>query len=152
MSRLKLHAVDHPPAAPRVGGEGVRDGVAGNGHAVHCRPSYERLFVGCILHDMDRRIYYQWDGVSLRLIRAEGITTSPNTSVTVRQPDADQVPWGVWVNGERSPNTYVIVNGQVLTVAHPSGVPILCHSISADAPIWDQHEARGGGTPVRAFL
>ena len=101
---------------------------------------------------MTRRIYFHWDGVNLRLIRTEGFTTSPNANVTVREPDADQVPWGVWVNGERSPDTWVMVNGQVLTVIHPSGVPILCHSMTREAPVWDQHEVRGGGEPVLVFL
>ncbi len=101
---------------------------------------------------MTRRIYFHWDGVNLRLIRTEGFTSSPNTTVTVREPDADQVPWGVWVNGERSPDSWVIVNGQVLTVAHPTGVPILCHSLSQDAPVWDQHEQRGGGRSVASLL
>jgi hypothetical protein len=101
---------------------------------------------------MTRRIYFHWDGINLRLIRTEGFATSPNATVTVRDPDADQVLWGVWVNGHRSPDTYVIVNGQVLMVAHPSGVPILCHSIAEDAPVWVQHELRGGGHPVASLL
>lgn len=99
-----------------------------------------------------RRIYFQWDGVNLRLFRTEGFRTSPNAEITVREPDADQVPWGVWVNGERSPNTWVIVNGVPLAVAHPSGVPILCRSAAEDWPVWDQHEARGGRESVLAFL
>ena len=99
-----------------------------------------------------RRIYFHWDGVNLRLIRTEGFTSTTNTAVTTREPDADQVLWGVRVNGERSYDTWVIVNGQPLTVAHPSGVPILCHSMPNDAPIWDQHEQRGGGRSVASFL
>jgi hypothetical protein len=79
---------------------------------------------------MTRRIFFHWDGVNLRLIRTEGFTSTPNTTVTIREPDTDQVPWGVWVNGERSYDTWVIVNGHVLTVAHQRDVPILCHSMS----------------------
>src|ERR1700722_4294864 len=97
---------------------------------------------------MTRRIYFAWDGVNLRLIRTEGFTASPNVAVTVREPDADQIPWGGWVNGERSHDTWVIVNGQPLA-GRATGV--LCRSMSDDVPVWDQHEARGGGLPVLAY-
>lgn len=98
---------------------------------------------------MTRRIFFHWDGVNLRLMRAEGFATAPN-AVTLREPDPDQIPWGVWVNGERSYDTWVLVNGQPLFADHSGH--ILCHSMSTDVPVWDQHEARGGGRPVLAFL
>jgi len=98
---------------------------------------------------MTRRVFFHWDGVYLSLIRTEGFTPGPGAEITVREPDADQIPWGVWVNGERSHDTWVLVNGQALA-ARSNGV--LCRSMSDDVPAWDQHEERGGGRPVLAYL
>jgi hypothetical protein len=104
------------------------------------------------LQRMTRRVWFYWDSVNLRVTKTEG-SVSASTKITVRPPDADQVPWGVWVNGERSPDTWVLVNGVLLTIAHATGVPVHCHSpIAKDWPVWDQHETRGGGQPITALL
>jgi hypothetical protein len=100
---------------------------------------------------MTRRVWLYWDGFKLTITKTEG-EVNAQASVTVRPPDVDQIPWGVWINGQRSPGTWVLVNGAPLAVAHASGVPILCHSIDADAPVWDQHEARGGGQSISSLL
>ena len=84
---------------------------------------------------MTRRFWYTGDGLGgFRLTKWEG--GSSHSVVTVRHADEDMLFDGVWVDGERSFDTYVIVNG---LVAYHSPVS------NVGGSSFELHEQRGGG-------
>ena len=89
---------------------------------------------------MEQRFWFTSCGSGCRLTKSEPLTAS-NAKVTVRATDPDQPSgWdGVWVDGERSYDTYVIIDGWV---TYHAPAQYLAEQV------FDQHEERGGGRSI----
>lgn len=84
---------------------------------------------------MTRRVYLTTDGAGGYMLRGEP-PLPPNAKVTVRPAQDVCVFDGVWVDGQRSYDTYVLIDGVVRYHAPPQGL--------ADVN-FDWHEQAGGG-------
>ncbi len=76
------------------------------------------------------------EGGQLTVTKTEPVSIGLNVAVAVRSGDGEAVSDGVWLNGERSFGTSVIVDGAVRF--HSSAE-------SAAGESFERHEAAGGG-------
>ena len=85
---------------------------------------------------MEKKVWLSSVGESLEVTKTEPVSIGLNVSVAVR-PCGSDIPFdGVWLNGERSYDTHVLIDGQ----------PKYHTPVEADAdPSFDLHEAAGGG-------
>jgi hypothetical protein len=87
---------------------------------------------------MTKRLWFTTDAAGTpRLTKADGATLA--ATVTVRAADEVVFLDGVWVDGERSYDTYVIVDDCVRYDSPPRSMGLR---------IFELHEARGGGSAV----
>jgi hypothetical protein len=85
---------------------------------------------------MTKRIWLTSVGTDFQVRKTEPTSVGLNVAVMVRAAGAD-IPFdGIWLNGERSYDTYVIIDGEVKY-----------HSVSESAAgdTFELHEAAGGG-------
>ncbi len=85
---------------------------------------------------MAKRVWLISVGTDLEVTKTEPVGIGLNVAVTVQGGGGDIVFDGVWLNGERSYDTYVIVDGEV---RYHSPVE------SAAGQTFELHEAAGGG-------
>lgn len=85
---------------------------------------------------MTKRVWLTSVGTDFEVTKTEPVGIGLNVAVTVRAGEG-AIPFdGVWLNGRRSYDTYVIVDGEV---QYHSPVE------SAAVQIFELHEAAGGG-------
>ncbi|HEX4126026.1 MAG TPA: hypothetical protein VHX67_00460 [Acidimicrobiales bacterium] len=85
---------------------------------------------------MTKRVWLTTAGTEFEVTKTEPMSIGLNVAVTVRAADGAVPSDGVWLNGERSFDTYVIVDG-VVRFHSPEE--------SAAAQSFELHEAAGGG-------
>jgi hypothetical protein len=61
---------------------------------------------------MEKRVWLTIVGTDFEVTKTEPVSTGLNVEVTVRAGEGILLNW-VWLNGERSYDTYVIVDGEV---------------------------------------
>jgi hypothetical protein len=85
---------------------------------------------------MEKRVWLTSAGTEFEVTKTEPMSIGLNVAVTVR-PGGEAIPSdGVWLNGERSYDTYVIIDGDV---RYHSPIE------SAAGQTFELHEAAGGG-------
>jgi hypothetical protein len=85
---------------------------------------------------MTKRVWLTSVGTDFEVTKTEPTSVGLNVAVTVRAADED-IPFdGIWLNGERSFDTYVIIDGEV---KYHSAME------SAAEHAFELHEAAGGG-------
>jgi hypothetical protein len=85
---------------------------------------------------MEKRVWLASVGDGLEVTKTEPTSIGLNVAVTVRAGDGS-IPYdGVWLNGERSYDTYVMIDGEA---RYHSAI----ESVAGQA--FDMHEAAGGG-------
>ena len=84
---------------------------------------------------MEKRVWLTTVGAEFEVTKTEPMSIGLNVEVTVRAGEGD-LDDGVWLNGERSYDTYVIVDDEV---RYHSPVD------SVAGETFDQHEGAGGG-------
>ena len=85
---------------------------------------------------MEKKVWLTSIGESLAVTKTEPVSIGLNVAVTVRAGDG-AIPYdGVWLNGERSYDTYVMIDGE--TRYHSA-----IESVAGQA--FEMHEAAGGG-------
>jgi hypothetical protein len=84
---------------------------------------------------MEKRVWLTAVGTEFEVTKTEPMSIGLNVEVTVRAGDGVGLD-GVWLNGVRSFETYVMVEGQL---RYQSPVE------SVGDHIFEQHEAAGGG-------
>jgi hypothetical protein len=84
---------------------------------------------------MEKRVWVTSVGAEFEVTKTEPVSIGLNVEVTVRAGEGVLLD-GVWLNGERSYDTYVIVDGEVRY-----------HSAaeSASGQTFELHETSGGG-------
>jgi hypothetical protein len=85
---------------------------------------------------MEKRVWLTSGGTELEVTKTEPVSIGLNVAVTVRAADGAIAFDGVWLNGERSYDTYVVVDGNV---RYHSPVE------SVARQTFELHEAAGGG-------
>jgi hypothetical protein len=88
---------------------------------------------------MTKTVWLTAVGVDLEVTKTEPVSIGLNVAVTMRAGGGAIVFDGVWLNGERSYDTYVIINGDV---RYHSPVE------SSAGQTFELHEAAGGGRPL----
>ncbi len=83
----------------------------------------------------EKRVWLTSVGTEFEVTKTEPVSIGLNVEVTVRAGEGILLD-GVWLNGKRSYDTYVIVDGEV---RYHSPVEWVA------APTFGQHEAAGGG-------
>jgi hypothetical protein len=84
---------------------------------------------------MTKRVWLTAVGTEFEVTKTEPVSIGLNVEVTVRAGEGIVLD-GVWLNGERSYDTYVIVNGEVQYHSPDEMVAV---------PTFEAHEAAGGG-------
>jgi hypothetical protein len=84
---------------------------------------------------VEKRVWLTTAGTEFEVTKTEPVSIGLNVEVTVRAGDGVLLD-GVWLNGERSYDTYIIVDGE--TRYHSPAE-------SKAASTFEQHEAAGGG-------
>jgi hypothetical protein len=87
---------------------------------------------------MGKRVWLTTLGNDLEVTKTEPVSIGLNVAVTVR-PGEGALLDGVWLNGQRSFDTYVIVDGVVRYHSPPEPVA---------EQTFAQHEAHGGGVTL----
>jgi hypothetical protein len=83
-----------------------------------------------------KKVWITSVGTDLQVTKTEPTSVGLNVAVTVRAADG-AIPFdGVWLNGERSYDTFIIIDGDV---KYQSPVE------SAAGQTFERHEAEGGG-------
>jgi hypothetical protein len=85
---------------------------------------------------MTKRVCLTSVGAEFEVTKTEPTSIGLNVAVTVRPADAAIPCDGVWLNGERSYDTYIVIDGD-----EKYHSPIE----SAAGRVFDLHEAAGGG-------
>jgi hypothetical protein len=85
---------------------------------------------------MEKRVWLTSAGDELNVSKTEPVSIGLNVAVTVRAGDGTIASDGVWLNGERSYDTYVMVDGDVRFHSPAE---------SAAGETFELHEAAGGG-------
>ena len=85
---------------------------------------------------MTKTVWLTSVGTGLEVTKTDPISIGLNVAVTVRAAEGAIMLDGVWLNGERSYDTYVIVDGNV---RYHSPVQ------SVAGQTFELHEAAGGG-------
>ena len=85
---------------------------------------------------MTKRVWLTSVGTDFEVTKTEPVSIGLNVAVTVRAGEGASFFDGVWLNGERSYDTYVIVDGEV---RYHSPVE------SVTGQTFELHEAAGGG-------
>jgi len=88
---------------------------------------------------MTKRVWLTAVGDDFEVTKTEPMSIGLNVAVAVRGADGSIPSDGVWLNGERSYDTYVIVDSEV---RYHSPIE------SADGQAFERHEAAGGGQPL----
>jgi hypothetical protein len=85
---------------------------------------------------MTKRVWLTSVGTDLQVTKTEPTSVGLNVAVTVRAADGDIPLDGIWLNGERSYDTDIIIDGDVRY-----------HSAAESAAehAFELHEAAGGG-------
>jgi len=85
---------------------------------------------------MTKRVWLTSVGTDFEVTKTEPTSVGLNVAVTVRAADGTNGSDGVWLNGERSYDTYIVIDGEVKY-----------HSpTESDAGrTFELHEAAGGG-------
>jgi hypothetical protein len=84
---------------------------------------------------MEKRVWLTSVGTEFEVTKTEPVSIGLNVEVTVRAGEGVLLD-GVWLNGERSYDTYVIVDGEVRYHSPVEWVAI---------PTYEHHETAGGG-------
>jgi hypothetical protein len=85
---------------------------------------------------MTKRVWINSIGTEFEVTKTEPTSVGLNVAVTVRAADGT-IPFdGVWLNGERSYDTFIIIDGDV---KYQSPIE------SAAGQTFELHEAAGGG-------
>lgn len=84
---------------------------------------------------MVKRVWLTTVGTDFEVTKTEPVSIGLNVEVTARAGDGIVLD-GVWLNGERSYDTYIIVDGEV---RFHSPVEMVA------GPTFETHEAAGGG-------
>lgn len=88
---------------------------------------------------MEKRVWLTSVGDGLQVTKTEPVSIGLNVEVMVRRSEGP-IPFdGVWLNGERSYDTYVLVDG---VAAYHSPTEGLAERS------FEMHEAAGGGRPL----
>jgi hypothetical protein len=87
---------------------------------------------------MTKRVWLTTVGADFKVTKTEPVSIGLNVAVTVRGGDGI-LPDGVWLNGERSYDTFVILDG---VVTYHSPVE------SAAGQTFEFHDAAGGGNTL----
>jgi hypothetical protein len=85
---------------------------------------------------MTKTVWLTSDGTQLKVTKTDPVSIGLNVAVTVRAASETIMFDGVWLNGERSYDTSVVVDGDV---QYQSPVE------SAAGQTFELHEAAGGG-------
>jgi hypothetical protein len=85
---------------------------------------------------VEKKVWLTSDGGQLTVTKTEPVSIGLNVAVAVRSGDGEDVCDGVWLNGERSFDTSVMVDGDVRF--HSSA-----ESVAEES--FERHEAAGGG-------
>jgi hypothetical protein len=85
---------------------------------------------------MTKRVWLTTIGTAREVTKTEPVSIGLNVAVTVRAGEGVIMFDGVWLNGERSYDTYVLLDGEVRFHS-----PVE----SAAGQTFDLHEAAGGG-------
>jgi hypothetical protein len=85
---------------------------------------------------MTKRVWLTSVGTDFEVTKTEPTSVGLNVAVMVRAADATTPFDGVWLNGERSYDTYVIIDGDV---KYHSPIE------SGAGQTFELHEASGGG-------
>ena len=85
---------------------------------------------------MTKTVWLTAVGADFEVTKTDPVSIGLNVAVTVRAGGGDIVFDGVWLNGERSYDTYVIIDGDV---RYHSPIE------SAAGQTFELHEAAGGG-------
>lgn len=88
---------------------------------------------------MTKRVWLTTVGTDFVVTKTEPVSIGLNVAVTVRGPAGDTGLDGVWLNDERSYDTFVIVDGEVRYYSPRA-------SIAGQA--FELYEAAGGGHPL----
>ena len=88
---------------------------------------------------MTTRLWYTSDGTGGYKLTKNEPSGDLKVTVSIRPPDADQMWPGVWINGDRSYDTYVLRDGVVYVHSPVRQV---------GETTFDLHEQRGGGSSV----
>jgi hypothetical protein len=85
---------------------------------------------------MTKKVWLTAVGTDFEVTKTEPTSIGLNVAVTVRAADGN-IPFdGVWLNGERSYDTYVIIDGDMRYHSPDE---------SAEGQTFELHEAAGGG-------
>jgi hypothetical protein len=85
---------------------------------------------------MTKRVWLTSVGTHFEVTKTEPTSVGLNVAVMVRPAGEDIALDGIWLNGERSYDTYIIVDGEVKY--HTAGESDAGHA-------FELHEAAGGG-------
>jgi hypothetical protein len=86
---------------------------------------------------MEKRVELTSNGSDLAVTKTEPVSIGLNVAVTVRAADGGAAFDGVWLNGERSYDTYVLIDGDVRYHSPVESEPA--------QQTFELHEAAGGG-------
>lgn len=96
----------------------------------------QALRTGITLESMEKRVWLSSSGSDLAVTKTEPVSIGLNVSVSVRPGDEAIASDGVWLNGERSYDTTILIDGDV---RYHSPLE------SAQDRTFELHEAAGGG-------
>lgn len=85
---------------------------------------------------MAKRVWLTSDGTELEVTKTEPVSIGLNVAVSVRAGGGSVMDDGVWLNGVRSYDTYVVIDGDVRYHSPAESVA---------GEIFELHEAAGGG-------
>jgi hypothetical protein len=85
---------------------------------------------------MTKKVWVTTVGTEFEVTKTEPVSIGLNVAVTVRAAEGSTMFDGVWLNGERSFDTYVMVDGEVRFHSPVESVGVQS---------FDLHEAAGGG-------
>jgi hypothetical protein len=94
---------------------------------------------GHIFGAMSTRIYMRTDANGEVVLQRIDPFDQPSAKITVRGPDVLCMWPGIWINGKRTYDTYLILDGEPLMHSPVEHVGRAC---------FDQHEKQGGGHPL----
>ena len=106
-----------------------------NGHRVEAAHGLRRVRRGN-LTPMTKRVWLTTVGTDFEVTKTEPVSIGLNVAVTVRAAQGPITFDGVWLNGEPSYDTYVLVDGAVRYHSPAESVA---------GQTFEQHEAAGGG-------
>jgi hypothetical protein len=85
---------------------------------------------------MTKRVWLTSVGTEFEVTKTEPTSVGLNVAVMVRASEEDITFDGIWLNGERSYDTYIIIDGEVKY--HSADESVAGHG-------FELHEAAGGG-------